>query len=79
MLHSCRRDLGELIMIIDTESTIIINDHKSQKVLHSHSCALSMHDGRRQKMAVAVEHKAQSERRKYEGEERERERETMCT
>lgn len=41
------------------------NDHKSQKVLHSHSCALSMHDRRRQKMAVAVGHnKAQSERMK---------------
>lgn len=61
---SCRRDLRELVMITDTESTIMRIDHKSQKVLHSHSCALSMHDGRRQKMAVAVEHKAQCERRK---------------
>lgn len=55
---------GELFIV--TDCAIMRNDHKSQKVLHSHSCALSMHDGRRQKMAVAVEHKAQSERVKKE-------------
>lgn len=48
-------------------------DHKSQKIsLQSHSCALSMRDGRRQKIAIDVDHKAQSERMKNSWRERDK-------